>query len=228
MAQPIIRGIQAVGSVSIKYRYNGNNGILKVPAGLIGIKDDDSAEIDTSGGVEVSGFRLDSNFLQANPQIASSFQIPLLGGGAIALTNNNRSGTLSIACTRVSTPVSGDETISADGSDIAVSNASNIGAMTQASGLHIGPNTDNVYDLALLAQIQQAQPGGDSLGATIEVSFKFCGLYTVLQFQGCTIATVAPVALSGNDAVDYNVSINYLNWTMNTSNTSDTPLTNGV
>lgn len=226
--QPIIRGIEAVGSVAIKYTYNGNNGKLKMPEGLIGIKDQDDLEIDTTGGVEVSGFRLDSNFLRANPQIASSFQIPLLGGGAIALTNNNRSGTLSIGCTRVSTPVSGDATISADGTDIEVSNSTNIGAMTQASGLHIGPNTGNVYDMAFLAQIQQAQPGGDSVGSTIEVSFKFCGLYTVLQFQGCTIATVDPIGLSGNDAVDYNVSINYLNWTMNVSNTSDSVLSNGI
>lgn len=229
MSQPIIRGIQAVGSVSIRYTYNGNGGKLKLPEGLIGIKDQDKdVTIDTSKGVEVSGFRLDSNFLQANPQIASSFQIPLLGGGAIALTNNNRSGVLNIACTRVSTPVSGDATVSADNTNLTIANAGNKGAMARVSNLHIGPDTNDVYDLAFLAQIQQAQPGGDSLGATIVVSFKFCGLFTVLQFQGCTIANVAPVGLSGNDAVDYQVQINYLNWTMNTSNTSDTVLTNGV
>ena len=39
-----------------------------------------------------------------------------------------------------------------------------------------------------------------------------CGKTTVIQFDGCTIASVDPVGLSGNDAVNYNVAINYLTW----------------
>lgn len=211
--QPIIRGIQAVGAVSIRYRYNGNNGKLALPTGLFALNGKQDLEIDTSAGVEVAGFRLDSNFLRANPQIASSFMIPILGGGAIALTNNNRSGTLSVGCTRVSTPATSDVDIG----DLHVDNGSTIGAMAQIKGANIGPDASNVFDLVYLAQIQQAQPGGDSVGATIQIAFKFCGLYTVITFEGCTIASVDPVGLSGNDAVDYNVSINYLNWTMNSS-----------
>lgn len=211
--QPIIRGIQAVGAVSIRYRYNGNNGILALPTGLFALNGKHDAEINTSAGVEVAGFRLDSNFLRANPQIASSFMIPILGGGAIALTNNNRSGTLTVGCTRVSTPATGDASIG----DLTIDNGTNIGAMARITGANIGPDNDAVFDLVYLAQIQQAQPGGDSVGSTIQIAFKFCGLYTVITFEGCTIASVDPVGLSGNDAVDYNVSINYLNWTMNSS-----------
>ena len=33
----------------------------------------------------------------------------------------------------------------------------------------IGPNADNVFDLVFLAQVQQAQKGGDSVGSTLEV-----------------------------------------------------------
>ena len=107
MAQPIIRGVQAVGAVDIKYQYNGSGHKLILPTGSIRINGEtekDQTVIDTTGFISVAGFRLDGEFLRAVQQIASSVQIPILGGGAIALTNNNRSGTLSINATRVSTP----------------------------------------------------------------------------------------------------------------------------
>ena len=205
MAQPIIRGIQAVGAVDIKYGYNGNGGVMKLPTDVMKLGALASAEINTTGGVNVSGFRLDSEFLRAVQQIASSVQIPILGGGAVALTNNNRSGTLSINCTKTSTP-----------SPVEAQGAGNkIGGMYKPTGgAAIGPLTDApTFDLVFLAQVQQAQPGGDSEGATIKVIFDFCGLTTTISFEGCTVAGVDPIGLAGNDAVNYNVSFNYLNWT---------------
>lgn len=203
MSQPIIRGIQAVGAVDIIYGYNGNSGKLTLPAELMKLGDNTETVIDTKGGIPVAGFRLDGEFLRAVQQIASSVQVPILGGGAVALTNNNRSGTLNINCTKTSTPTPD------------ASNGQNpAGTMYRPdTGAAIGPNRNGVYDLVFLAQVQQAQPGGDSEGATIKVVFDFCGLTTTISFEGCTIASVDPVGLAGNDAVNYNVSINYLNWT---------------
>lgn len=237
MAQPIIRGIQAVGAVDIKYQYNNTEHKLYVPTNLMrinGIADDKKAYVDTTGFVSVAGFRLDGEFLRAVQQIASSVQIPILGGGAVALTNNNRSGTLSINATRVSTPSYG-EVYDADVYD--TSNPPKIihkkgdlkgaayGAMLYGNG--IGPiDTKDVYDLTFLAQVQQAQKGGDSVGATIQVCFAFCGLYTTIQFEGCTIVSVDPIGLSGNDAANYNISINYLNWTINYSGSPNSPVIN--
>lgn len=230
--QPIIRGIEAVGAVRIQYHYNG--GKLVLPTNLMrlnGKADSANNTIDfTKEGkeyVDVAGFRLDSNFLRANPQIASSFMIPILGGGAVALTNNNRSGTLNINCTRVSTPLPGNGVDAyTDGQGVhhdAVPNTSNTGSMYKPADLSIGPQGSvEVYDLVFLAQAQQAQVGGDSMGSTIRVAFDFCGLTTTIEFQGCTIASVDPIGLSGNDAVDYGVTINYLNWTSNMSDSSGT------
>ena len=210
MSQPIIRGIQAVGAVDIIYGYNGNNGKMTLPS-TMRLGDGTVTEIDTAGGVSVCGYRLDSEFLRAVQQIASSVQIPILGGGAVALTNNNRSGQLTINCTKVSTP--SPTTIGEN----------NAGAMYRPTGnAAIGPDTNNVYDLVFLAQVQQAQTGGDSEGATIKVYFDFCGLGTTISFEGCTIATVDPIGLAGNDAVNYNVAINYLNWTCEFSGSKGT------
>lgn len=207
--QPIIRGIQAVGAVDIIYHYNSSDGKLTLPSTIkLNTKDGgtvsgDDAKIDTSNGVSVCGFRLDGEFLRAVQQIASSVQIPILGGGAVALTNNNRSGSLSINCTKVSTP-NGDGSASAP-----------FGAMYKPeSSAAIGSDDPKAYDLVFLAQAQQAQPGGDSVGATISVIYEFCGLRTVVSFEGCTIANVDPIGFAGNDAVNYNVGINYLNWTV--------------
>ena len=194
--QPIIRGIQAVGGVDILYRYNSAGNKLKVPKAFHAGK---VTEIDTTDGIAVAGFRLDGEFLRAVQQIASSVVIPILGGGGVALVNNNRTGTLNINATRVSTP-----DLSATGG----------GKMLKGTGFGpVAADVDaKVYDLTFIAQLQQGQDGGDSVGATIAVCFDFCGKTTVIQFDGCTIASVDPVGLSGNDAVNYNIAINYLTW----------------
>lgn len=206
MGQPIIRGIQAVGAVDILYQYNGNDGKMNLPTSLIKLGSKGATSIDTKGGVPIAGFRLDGEFLRAVQQIASSVQVPILGGGAVALTNNNRSGTLNINCTKVSTPNAESD---------------KNGQMYKPDGIAIGPDNDNTYDLVFIAQVQQAQAGGDSEGATIKIVFKFCGLLTTISFEGCTIASVDPIGLAGNDAPNYNVAINYLNWTACFGGTDD-------
>lgn len=206
--QPIIRGIQAVGSVQLKYFYNTTEGYLPIPNCMkFGEITGDAAKIATKSGIQIAGFRLDSEFLRANPQIASSFVIPILGGGGVALTNNNRTGTLNLVCTKVSTP-----NISANAAP------ESLASMRTKSGSAIGVKrgTKNAstpyYDMVTIAQIQQGQDGGDSVGSTILIGFEFCEQLTLLQFEGCTIATIDPIGLAGNDAVNYNIVINYLNW----------------
>ena len=202
--QPIIQGIEAVGSVSITYQYNSTS--LKIPKVMNVMKADGKTplnEIPMSNAVECTGFRLDSTFLDANPQIASSFMIPMLGGGAVALTNNNRSGVLNINTTRVSLPTTDTGAMPAIGE-------------TYKTGVKSWDGTAiTAYDLTFLLQCQQAQSGGDSVGSTITVTFSMGGRTAVFQFLGCTVASIKPLALSGNDAVDYAASINYLNWTVN-------------
>lgn len=216
--QPIIRGIQAVGSVEILYKYNSANGVLSIPS-TIQFGDGKVTEIATGSGIPVAGFRLDSEFLRANPQIASSFTIPILGGGGVSLTNNNRTGQLNLVCAKVSTPVpSVDYEVNVDKNGKTETEkhkaTTPVGSMYSPEGSAIGVyNADQAYyDMVTLAQIQQAQTAGDSVGATITLNFNFCGLLTTLSFEGCTVATVDPIGLAGNDAVNYAIVFNYLNW----------------
>lgn len=214
--QPIIRGIQAVGSVQLKYFYNTTSGDLPIPNCMkFGSISGDAAKIATANGIQIAGFRLDSEFLRANPQIASSFVIPILGGGGVALTNNNRTGTLNLVCTKVSTP----NTTAGAAPEMLASMHTPTGS---AIGVKRGTKnaTTPYYDMVTIAQIQQGQDGGDSVGSTILIGFEFCEQLTLLQFEGCTIATVDPIGLAGNDAVNYNIVINYLNWQVSYGATS--------
>lgn len=223
MSQPIIRGIQSVGAVDILYRYNSADNKLPITTQAIDLgtsadtdKNGDGisySSLDTSKGLHLAGFRLDGEFLRAVQQVASSVVIPVLGGGGVALTNNNRTGTLTLNCAKVSSPSAGDY-VDASGegaSAIPAHWGSAPGSMIQGSGF--GPvDGAEVYDMVFIAQCQQAVTGGDSVGSTIAVCFQFCGVTTIVQFDGCTIASVDPIGLSGNDAASYSISINYLNW----------------
>ena len=211
--QPIIRGIQAVGSVQLLYKYNSSDNKLPIPS-AIKFGDGKVTEIATGTGIPAAGFRLDSEFVRANPQIASSFTIPILGGGGVSLTNNNRTGQLNLVCAKVSTPVPSQSYTVGEGAAAKEHKASTpVGSMYSPEGSAIGVyGGGEYYDMVTLAQIQQAQEAGDSVGATITLNFKFCGLLTTITFEGCTVATVDPIGLAGNDAVNYAIVFNYLNW----------------
>lgn len=217
-AQPIIRGIQAVGGVEILYQYNSADHKLPIPSNFNLGKDGshEATEIETASGISIAGFRLDGEFIRAVQQIATSVVVPILGGGGIALTNNNRSGSLTFTCAKVSNPSPGTyvDAVDASGDNPAVPAhwEENVGAMAHSDSA--GPVDANrtVYDMVTLAQIQQAQAGGDSVGSKLVVGFSFCGVVTEVIFEGCTVATVDPIGLSGNDAASYQVVWNYLNW----------------
>lgn len=224
--QPIIRGIQAVGSVQLKYRYNykdtDNKYYLPFPDSMKLGQGTSDKGIDCSSFIEVAGFRLDSEFLRANPQIASSFVIPILGGGGVALTNNNRTGQLNLVCPKVATPTvkKNEKAPNSLGSIYTPDGSSTIGIRRGTQNA-----TTAYYDMVTLAQLQQGQTGGDSYGATILIGFYFCGELTVLRFSGVTVATVDPIGLAGNDTVNYNVVLNYLDWDVNYTLTSVTDWT---
>lgn len=206
LAQPIIRGIQAVGNVMVQYQYNASDYNLPVPSGMILLDESGNKvnSIATKGGIYLAGFRLDGQYLDAKQQVPTSNTIPLLGGGGISLTNNNRTGTLTLTCSHFSS-------VSADGAMSKGSTSSNMGVVYDDENANV-----NYYDIVYVAQIQQAQTGGDSAGATIAIAYKFNDQWTIVQFEGCTVADISPLQLSGNDAAQYAITWNYLNWKMTT------------
>ena len=124
----------------------------------------------------LTGFKLNSNYLDTQQAIDNSFIIPLLNGGSIQITNNNTCGSINITAIRTSTKLS--------------------------SG-----------DIVAIASAQRDVAGGDSVGATIIITFSFNNVTYTVEFDNCTVAQCKPITLAGNDAPDYQVRFNYSHWT---------------
>ena len=154
--------VQNAGAATISYEYPKN---LKGPS--------DTLKANTSK--TLTGFKLNSNYVDSQQAIDNSFIIPLLNGGSIQITNNNTCGSLAITAIRTSTKLD--------------------------SG-----------DIVAIASAQRSVSGGDSIGATITISFSFNNTTYSVKFYNCTVAQCKPITLAGNDAPDYQVRFNYSHW----------------
>ena len=67
-------------------------------------------------------------------------------------------------------------------------------------------------DIISIAQAQRAVSGGDSVGATITVSWSFNGTQYKINFYNCTVAQCKALTMSGNDAPEYAVVFNFSHW----------------
>lgn len=181
--------IQAVGSMSILYRYNRVGAAY--PAGGL--------------TVALGGFKLNAEFISTQQAVPNSVIIPLLGGGSVQLTNDNKAGTITFAVTRTAKTEDSDEYLGATG--IGVDDEGNM-VITDADA----PEGTLGVDLVSLALAQISVQGTDSAGATISCSTSFNGVDFTINFEGCTVATCEPMRLAGNDVPTYNVAFNYHTW----------------
>ena len=156
--------VQNAGAATISYQY---------PAKLVG--PGTGNELAAGTAVPLTGFKLNSNYLDTQQAIDNSFIIPLLNGGSIQITNDNTCGSIVIAAIRTATKL--------------------------VSG-----------DVVALASAQRKVAGGDSIGATITVTFSFNSVQYSIKFFNCTVAQCKPLTLAGNDAPDYSVRFNYSHW----------------
>ena len=156
--------VQNAGAATISYSY---------PNKLVG--PGKGNELAAKSKVTLTGFKLNSNYLDTQQAIDNSFIIPLLNGGSIQITNDNTCGSMIISAIRTGTKLE--------------------------SG-----------DIVAIASAQRKVAGGDSIGASIIVSFSFNNTLYKVQFFNCTVAQCKPLALAGNDAPDYSVRFNFSHW----------------
>lgn len=181
--------IQAVGSMSILYKYNSPSEDDMYPG---------SGKICALGG-----FKLNAEFISTAQTVPNSVLVPLLGGGSVQLTNDNKSGTITFAVTRIGV--------------IDQNNNNSLGVDTSGNLVEIAPSdagsagTQGV-DLVDLALKQIARQGIESYGATITGSCSFNGVVMSINFEGCTVVSCEPLRLAGNDVPTYNVVFNYHQW----------------
>ena len=109
--------VQNAGAATISYSY---------PNELVGPGDNN--KLDAGASVTLTGFKLNSNYLDTQQAIDNSFIIPLLNGGSIQITNDNTCGSITISAIRTSTQLSSGDVVAIASAQRKVSGGDSIGA----------------------------------------------------------------------------------------------------
>lgn len=109
--------VQNAGAATISYSY---------PNKLVGPGEDNELAAGTS--VALTGFKLNSNYLDTQQAIDNSFIIPLLNGGSIQITNDNTCGSINITAIRTSTKLTSGDIVAIASAQRAVAGGDSIGA----------------------------------------------------------------------------------------------------
>ena len=109
--------VQNAGAATISYSY---------PNDLVGPGTDNTLAKDTA--VALTGFKLNSNYLDTQQAIDNSFIIPLLNGGSIQITNDNTCGSIMITAIRTATALTSGDVVAIASAQRKVAGGDSIGA----------------------------------------------------------------------------------------------------
>lgn len=109
--------VQNAGAATISYSY---------PNKLTGSGKEN--ELTAATSVALTGFKLNSNYLDTQQAMDNSFIIPLLNGGSIQITNSNTCGSINITAIRTSTKLSSGDIVAIASAQRAVEGGDSIGA----------------------------------------------------------------------------------------------------
>ena len=109
--------VQNAGAATISYQY---------PNKLVGPGDGNTLEADSA--VTLTGFKLNSNYLDTQQAIDNSFIIPLLNGGSIQITNDNTCGSIIVSAIRTATALASGDVVAIASAQRKVAGGDSIGA----------------------------------------------------------------------------------------------------
>ena len=109
--------VQNAGAATISYSY---------PNQLVGPGDNNT--LDAGASVTLTGFKLNSNYLDTQQAIDNSFIIPLLNGGSIQITNDNTCGSINISAIRTATNLESGDIVAIASAQRKVAGGDSIGA----------------------------------------------------------------------------------------------------
>ena len=109
--------VQNAGAATISYSY---------PKELKGPGDGNTLGANTP--VNLTGFKLNSNYLDTQQAIDNSFIIPLLNGGSIQITNDNTCGSMIISAIRTATKLESGDIVAIASAQRAVPGGDSTGA----------------------------------------------------------------------------------------------------
>jgi hypothetical protein len=98
-----VHGVECVGRVSFYLEH-------PLLTALANANDADYGGV--KNGVYLTGFKLEDVLIRSEGMLQNAKLIPLLNGDTMTLTNSNKSGILTIACTRTAAGISGGDLVS--------------------------------------------------------------------------------------------------------------------
>lgn len=109
--------VQNAGAATVSYSY---------PNQLVGPGDNNT--LDAGASVTLTGFKLNSHYLDTQQAIDNSFIIPLLNGGSIQITNDNTCGSMIINAIRTDTKLASGDIVAIASAQRKVAGGDSIGA----------------------------------------------------------------------------------------------------
>lgn len=109
--------VQNAGAATITYQH---------PSRLVGPGTDNVLPADAA--VALTGFKLNSNYLDTQQAMDNSFIIPLLNGGSIQITNDNTCGSISITAIRTAVDLKSGDIVAIASAQRKVSGGDSTGA----------------------------------------------------------------------------------------------------
>ena len=149
---PAVHGVECVGRISFLYQHP----ILEALA------QKDSAKYGgLAGGVYLTGFKLEDVAIRTAGMIANAKLIPMLNGDTMTLTNSNKSGTMSIACTRTAAGVSGGDLVAV--ADFIRSQGDSVGGTLTVSWTRNGEDKEIKFQKVCIQDCPPLQYAGNDL-----------------------------------------------------------------
>jgi hypothetical protein len=108
--------VQNAGAATISYQYPND------------LKAGEGNTLSAGSPVTLTGFKLNSNYLDTQQAIDNSFIIPLLNGGSIQITNDNTCGSIIISAIRTATKLESGDVVAIASAQRAVAGGDSIGA----------------------------------------------------------------------------------------------------
>ena len=97
-----IHGVECVGRVSFLFQHPILDALADANASKYGA---------IKNGVYLTGFKLEDVLIRTEGMIANAKLVPLLNGDTMTLTNANKSGVMTIACTRTAAGIEGGDLV---------------------------------------------------------------------------------------------------------------------
>ncbi len=149
--KPAIHGVECVGRISFLFEHPILEALAAKGSEYAGLK----------GGVYLTGFKLEDVAIRTAGMIANAKLIPMLNGDTMTLTNSNKSGTMSIACTRTAAGIPGGDLVAV--ADFIRSQGDSVGGKLTVSWTRNGEDKKIVFQKVCVQDCPPLQYAGNDL-----------------------------------------------------------------